>query len=57
MFANASPSFMSSGSGNMSFQLINQRSGYAFGLFSGGKDNVSSVLRLQECTREEISLA
>ncbi|GJN41088.1 hypothetical protein PR202_gn00414 [Eleusine coracana subsp. coracana] len=39
MFANASPSFMSSGSGNMSFLLINQRSDYAFGLFSGGKDN------------------
>ncbi|KAK3133777.1 hypothetical protein QOZ80_6AG0540880 [Eleusine coracana subsp. coracana] len=39
MFANAAPSFMGSGSGNMSFLLINQRSDYAFGLFSGGKDN------------------
>ncbi|KAL6601233.1 hypothetical protein ACP70R_044453 [Stipagrostis hirtigluma subsp. patula] len=39
MFANISPSFMSSGSGNMSFLVINQRSDYAFGLFSGGKDN------------------
>ncbi|CAN6167567.1 unnamed protein product [Urochloa humidicola] len=38
-FANISPSFMSSGSGNMSFMVINQRSDYAFGLFSGGKDN------------------
>ncbi|WVZ65481.1 hypothetical protein U9M48_014836 [Paspalum notatum var. saurae] len=39
MFANISPSFMSSGSGNMSFLVINQRSDCAFGLFSGGKDN------------------
>nr|TKW34004.1 hypothetical protein SEVIR_2G276600v2 [Setaria viridis] len=39
MFANISPNFMSSGSGNMSFLVINQRSDYAFGLFSGGKDN------------------
>ncbi|KAF8694942.1 hypothetical protein HU200_038049 [Digitaria exilis] len=39
MFANVSPSFMSSGSGNLRFLVINQRSDYAFGLFSGGKDN------------------
>jgi hypothetical protein len=44
MFANISPSFMSSGGGNMSFLVINQRSDYAFGLFSGGKDDVSSLL-------------
>uniref|UniRef100_A0A0D9XFE3 Purple acid phosphatase n=1 Tax=Leersia perrieri TaxID=77586 RepID=A0A0D9XFE3_9ORYZ len=42
-FANISPSFMSSGSGNTSFLLINQRYDYAFGLFSGGKDNPKLV--------------
>jgi hypothetical protein len=47
MLASASPSFLSSDSGNMSFLLINQRSDYAFGLFSGGKDNVGSHLILQ----------
>uniref|UniRef100_A0A0E0M336 Purple acid phosphatase n=1 Tax=Oryza punctata TaxID=4537 RepID=A0A0E0M336_ORYPU len=38
-FANISPNFMSSGNGDTSFLLINQRYDYAFGLFSGGKDN------------------
>ncbi|BAT08857.1 Os09g0505900, partial [Oryza sativa Japonica Group] len=42
-FANISPSFMSSGSGDTSFLLINQRYDYAFGLFSGGKDNPKLV--------------
>jgi acid phosphatase type 7 len=56
MFANISPRFMSSGSGNMSFLVINQRSDYAFGLFSGGKDNVSSVLLLQHTEFEPWSL-
>uniref|UniRef100_J3MYZ8 Purple acid phosphatase n=1 Tax=Oryza brachyantha TaxID=4533 RepID=J3MYZ8_ORYBR len=42
-FANISPNFMSSGSGNISFLLINQRYDYAFGLFSGGKDNPQLV--------------
>jgi hypothetical protein len=60
MFASASPSFMSSGSGNMSFLLINQRADYAFGLFSGGKDNVSLHLILQHSmdrAQEELSVA
>ncbi|CAN6211203.1 unnamed protein product [Urochloa humidicola] len=44
-FANISPRFMSSGSGDMSFLVINQRSDYAFGLFSGGKDYWSFRVR------------
>ncbi|KAL5201042.1 hypothetical protein ABZP36_035396 [Zizania latifolia] len=42
-FANISTSFMSSGGGSTSFLLINQRYDYAFGLFSGGKDNPKLV--------------
>ena len=35
---NCEPDFLRTGGGNTSFLLINQRSDYAFGLFSGGKD-------------------
>lgn len=42
-FANYSPNFLSTGSSNTSFLVINQRYDYAFGLFSGGKDNVSPI--------------
>jgi hypothetical protein len=40
-FGNCEPDFLSTGSGNTSFLVINQRYDYTFGLFSGGKDNVS----------------
>ncbi|XBI82468.1 hypothetical protein VPH35_091150 [Triticum aestivum] len=36
---NCEPDFLRTGGGNTSFLVINQRSDYAFGLFSGGKDN------------------
>uniref|UniRef100_A0A0D3H8N5 Purple acid phosphatase n=1 Tax=Oryza barthii TaxID=65489 RepID=A0A0D3H8N5_9ORYZ len=43
LFSPADFDFMSSGSGDTSFLLINQRYDYAFGLFSGGKDNPKLV--------------
>ncbi|KAM0866648.1 hypothetical protein ACQ4PT_042481 [Festuca glaucescens] len=40
-FGNCEPDFLRTGSGNTSFLVINQRYNYAFGLFSGGKDNMA----------------
>ncbi|CAM0952208.1 unnamed protein product [Alopecurus aequalis] len=40
-FGNSEPDFLRTGSGNTSFLVINQRYDYAFGLFSGGKDNMA----------------
>ena len=43
-YANYSANYLDWGKGTIRFQLINQRSDFSFALFSGGLENVTTIV-------------